>query len=199
VVPNPTDDKREAILDAAELQFTRYGFRRTSMQDIARETGVSRASLYLHFANKEEIFRALAEKLHEHSLRSAEQHLMGEGAAAEGIATRVEAALLEQMLPFLEIVAKSPHGSEIYDESSRLCGDLVLDYSKRFRELLTSAVAAAARSGEIDLEPLGLTAPSAAELLHLGGMGFKHAGPDVASVEKRVRRFVRVFFAGLGA
>ena len=45
------DPKREAILASAFTQFSRYGFRRTSMEDIARETGTSRASLYSYFAN----------------------------------------------------------------------------------------------------------------------------------------------------
>ena len=70
----PPDLKRESILSAAELQFSRYGFRRTSMQDIAKETGVSRASLYSYFENKEEIFRSLSAKLHEDSLANAERH-----------------------------------------------------------------------------------------------------------------------------
>ena len=46
--------KREAIFTAAFTQFSRYGFRRTSMEDIAKEMGISRASLYSYFKNKEE-------------------------------------------------------------------------------------------------------------------------------------------------
>ena len=45
------DPEREAILASAFTQFSRYGFRRTSMVDIAKETGTSRASLYSYFAN----------------------------------------------------------------------------------------------------------------------------------------------------
>ncbi len=45
------DPEREAILASAFTQFSRYGSRRTSMQDIAKETGTSRASLYSYFAN----------------------------------------------------------------------------------------------------------------------------------------------------
>ena len=56
--------RRDAILDAAYQAFARYGYRRTSMEEIARGTGMSRASLYLQFANKEEIFRALVERVH---------------------------------------------------------------------------------------------------------------------------------------
>ena len=42
---NP-DPKREPILASAFTQFSRYGYRRTSMEDIAKETGISRPSLH---------------------------------------------------------------------------------------------------------------------------------------------------------
>ena len=46
--------------------FARYGFRKASMDEVARAAGVSRQGLYLQFANKEELFR----KAVEHSLNS---------------------------------------------------------------------------------------------------------------------------------
>ncbi len=196
-MPNPPDLKRESILSAAQVQFSRYGFRRTSMEDIAKETGVSRASLYSYFENKEEIFRCLSAKLHERSLADAERYLSGDAPGGLDLSSRVEAALLARLAPFLEVVAQSAHGSEIYDESNRLCGDLVLASSERFIATLTTVLSAAARAGEIDLKGAGLTAPATAELIHLGAAGLKQRAPDVATVEKRVRGFVRVFFAGL--
>lgn len=191
-----SDPKREAILAAAQVQFSRYGFRRTSMADIAKETGVSRASLYSYFENKEEIFRSLSAALQERSLAGAEAHLKDD-ASGRSLASRVEEAVLARFAPFYEVVSASAHGSEINDENNRLCGELVLSSSERFVAMLTRALAAAARAGEIDLQGAGLTAPAAAELIHLGAAGMKQRAADVATVEKRVRRFVRVFFAGL--
>ncbi len=194
-MPQPPDLKRESILSAAQIQFSRYGFRRTSMEDIAKEAGVSRSSLYSYFQNKEEIFRSLAADLHERSLADAERHLAGDG--ADDLSSRVEEALLARLAPFLEVVSQSAHGSEIYDESNRLCGDLVQTSAERFRAMLTTALGKAARAGEIDLKAAGLTAPAAAELIHLGANGLKQGAEDVATIEKRVRAFVGVFFAGL--
>jgi AcrR family transcriptional regulator len=196
-VPNPPDLKRESILSAAQVQFSRYGFRRTSMEDIAKETGVSRASLYGNFENKEEIFRCLSAQLHEQSRADAESYLKGDASVDLDLASRVSSALLARIAPFLEVVAQSAHGSEIYDENNRLCGDLVLASSEHFVAMLTTALSAAVRAGEVDLKAAGLTAPATAELLHLGSAGLKQGAPDVATVEKRVQSFVRVFFAGL--
>ncbi|NDG94170.1 MAG: TetR/AcrR family transcriptional regulator, partial [Gammaproteobacteria bacterium] len=47
--------KRDAILTAAGEQFNQYGFQKTSMEDIAQRLGVSRASLYSYFTNKDDI------------------------------------------------------------------------------------------------------------------------------------------------
>ena len=49
------EEAREAILDATDRLFERYGFRKTTIEDIAQEAGVSRGTVYLYFKNKEEI------------------------------------------------------------------------------------------------------------------------------------------------
>ena len=53
--------RRGEILDAALRVFGQYGFRRTSMDDIAREAGIAKGTIYLSFAGKEEVFQALSE------------------------------------------------------------------------------------------------------------------------------------------
>ena len=191
---NP-DPRREAVLDAALIQFMRYGFRRTSMEDIAQETGVSRASLYQHFRNKEEIFRSLAERLHEQTLEAAETALKGEGRVGD----RVRGALEGKVVRFLDLVAESPHGAELVDESGRLCGDLAAATEERFQRLLADALRDGVRNGEIDLQGAGLSAPAAAELLRLAAHGLKHPAADSSQFRRRLERLVDVFFAGLGA
>ncbi|SFC23477.1 TetR/AcrR family transcriptional regulator [Tropicimonas isoalkanivorans] len=51
--------KREQILAGAEVVFSRLGFDAASMNDITREAGVSKSTIYVYFANKEELFEAL--------------------------------------------------------------------------------------------------------------------------------------------
>src|ERR1700727_971622 len=54
---DPTAARRGAILEAATGVFLRYGFKKTSMDDLARAAGLSRQGLYLHFATKEALFK----------------------------------------------------------------------------------------------------------------------------------------------
>src|SRR3954464_5473596 len=46
---------REAILDATDLLLSRYGYRKMTIDDLAKEVGIGKGSVYLHFESKEEI------------------------------------------------------------------------------------------------------------------------------------------------
>src|SRR5215470_7191783 len=54
-----TNSKAESILAAAKRSFLTAGFGTVSMDTIAREAGVSKATVYAHFAGKEELFGAV--------------------------------------------------------------------------------------------------------------------------------------------
>ena len=51
--------RQRAILEAARQRFLRFGPRKTTMDEVAREAGCSRATLYAHFANKEDLYARL--------------------------------------------------------------------------------------------------------------------------------------------
>lgn len=46
---------RDLILDATERIMSRYGFRKMTMEDIAKEARVGRRTIYLYFKNKEDV------------------------------------------------------------------------------------------------------------------------------------------------
>jgi AcrR family transcriptional regulator len=54
--PAKTDEKRKELLAKAVTCFTRYGYSKTTLDDVARETGINKASLYHYFKNKDELF-----------------------------------------------------------------------------------------------------------------------------------------------
>ncbi|ROR21697.1 TetR family transcriptional regulator [Comamonas sp. BIGb0124] len=51
--------RRQQILDAALIEFSSLGFTAASISRIAARAGTSKANLYVHFANKDEIFETL--------------------------------------------------------------------------------------------------------------------------------------------
>ncbi len=56
-------ETRNRILDTAVEVFNRQGVAQTSLNDVAREAGVTRGAIYWHFANKVAMFDAMIERL----------------------------------------------------------------------------------------------------------------------------------------
>ena len=50
------------ILSTAQEVFTRFGYGKTTMEDIAKEMGKGKSSIYYYFTSKEDIFKAVIEK-----------------------------------------------------------------------------------------------------------------------------------------
>lgn len=55
----PTTEKRQQILAAASECLARYGYDKTTMDDIARRIGLNKTSLYHYYRSKESIFIAV--------------------------------------------------------------------------------------------------------------------------------------------
>ena len=56
------DDTRKKILSVANKLFSRFGFHKTSMDEIAKIARKAKGSLYYHFASKEELFKEVVSK-----------------------------------------------------------------------------------------------------------------------------------------
>jgi AcrR family transcriptional regulator len=54
---------RAALISAAKLTFSQLGYARTTVADITDRAEVSRATFYVYFASKDEVFRVLTERL----------------------------------------------------------------------------------------------------------------------------------------
>lgn len=68
---------REAILDAARTAFAERGYDGASLGDIAAAVGIAKASLLHHFANKEELYASVFERLLEEWFVKVEEALDG--------------------------------------------------------------------------------------------------------------------------
>ena len=105
------NNKTERVLAASLSCFKQYGFKRTSMEDLAKAADMSRPALYLLFKNKTDIFRSLSEAFHAKTLLSAKQAL----ADNTSIQTRMSAAVTARMTPLYALAHDSVHGPELFD------------------------------------------------------------------------------------
>jgi len=76
-------EKNEAILDGAMQEFLTHGYAATSMDRVAAAAGVSKATVYNHFQDKEELFKALVLRLAQKKELFAQENLtVGSGEPA---------------------------------------------------------------------------------------------------------------------
>ncbi|MFT4022910.1 MAG: TetR/AcrR family transcriptional regulator [Flavihumibacter sp.] len=76
-----TDPIRQDILHGARELFIHFGFRKTTMEDIARKIGKSKSALYYYFKTKEEIFDAMAQEDMERQFQAARENMQQEKTA----------------------------------------------------------------------------------------------------------------------
>jgi TetR/AcrR family transcriptional regulator len=80
---NEENERVEVILAAAQRRFSHYGIAKTTMNEIAEDIGMSKASLYYYFPDKETLFSAVVEKEQNEFLLDIEKELEGKTDASE--------------------------------------------------------------------------------------------------------------------
>jgi AcrR family transcriptional regulator len=194
--PRPgAEARRAAILDASLRVFGQYGYRRTSMDDIAREAGIAKGTIYLSFTSKEEVFQALARRLSRQMLAGAEAASRRPGTTADKLAA-MHAAWFGT---YAETITRSPHAAELLDAKHRLSADLAADGASRYHQMVCDVLAEADATGELYLEPAGLTADTAAELLIAAARGLEPSQDKPAAYRRSLSMLARVMIAGLSS
>src|SRR5919112_5703495 len=135
----PDSARQERVLAVALEVFGRYGFRKASMDEIARAADISRQGLYLHFANKEALFRAAVGQELDTALGDVARCLDEEGV---GLERRVVAALDAWLGRYVGSMLASDIGNLFHNPAMQLEG-LVDPASAAFDERLAAAIAAA--------------------------------------------------------
>ncbi|MCG7519150.1 TetR/AcrR family transcriptional regulator [Ruegeria sp. Ofav3-42] len=114
------DTRQQAILTSAFQAFATYGFRKTSMDDIARGAGMSRPAVYLHFKNKEAIVSKLTELYYVEKSEAVAKALKTPGSIPDVFARAVQA-----QTEGIAAILASPHGLEVLDSTKSLASDIL--------------------------------------------------------------------------
>ncbi|MEU4887288.1 MULTISPECIES: TetR/AcrR family transcriptional regulator [Streptomyces] len=182
------DERLDQILDAAYACFTRHGVRRTTMDDIAREAGLSRPGVYQYVRNKQDAFRRLTTRLLDASLSDARSAATARGDLAE----RLTGVLEVKLRLIVGVWQDSPaHAAELLGVDSRQSADLLETYETAMCELLTSAITDA----RPDLPKTG--ADEVAQLLLAFTRGLEADLTDPQAPVRRLRHGVALFVAGM--
>jgi len=149
--------RHEEILVAAIKVFANYGFRRTSMQDIADAVGISRPALYLEFKNKIDIFRAAASGMFEQIIELARDTFSQDQTLRKKLLTVLNAGFVD----FHREIANTSHGEELISIKEELASDIYFDWLDNLKIVIAEGMA---------------------EHLERDGLGTGNSGLDLAQI-----------------
>jgi AcrR family transcriptional regulator len=115
----PPPERRQAILDAALNVFAEQGFAAARLDDVARQAGVAKGTLYLYFRDKEELFEQI--------LKSVAGPVMSRVEALAAIESVPANLLLAQILQFLQ--------TEVLDTNRERLLRLLISEGHRFPKI----------------------------------------------------------------
>jgi AcrR family transcriptional regulator len=113
--PDVSGERRAQILDAASRVFARLGVYPARMDDIVRESGLSKGALYWYYKSKDEIVTAILGSLFEREFDSWRAALDTEGSSSE----RLIALVRHQVAELQRIPLYLPLAFEFYSRAFR--------------------------------------------------------------------------------
>ena len=166
--PSLATDRRSRVLDAALAVFARHGYRKTSMEEVARAADVSRQGLYVLFRDKEALFRASLAKI------------IGDGLAAVNRELDREAPIGQRLYGAMKAWygrsagAPAENVDDLFARGALVMRELMERSGAAVVERLAQAIAASPLAGR--LAERGLTPLEAAQTLEACGLGLKQSG-----------------------
>lgn len=192
--PDVSGERKDQIVEAAVTVFSRLGFERARMEDVARESGLSKGTLYLYYKSKDELIGTLLKSIFDGEMRHLKGALVSEGSASERLLKLGE--LMSGEIEKYSILL--PVWFEFYAVAARDEGvrRFVKSYFDEYRETLAEIVRAGVQQGDfrqVDVDEVTATLVSLFE-----GMTLLWAfDPKTVPIEGQIKASVRLLLEGL--
>lgn len=160
------DPRETAIVDAAIRALTRYGVRRTTMNDIAAEAGVVRQTLYNVYANKDEVLRAAVRRFSDMTLNGIREDCAG----VDDLPEQLDIIFDHVVVRLYRLLSTMPDVDDLISDTTASSQDVIAEAEERNRALIEEfLVPYADRLAMATLSPAAL-----ADFIRISLTGFKH-------------------------
>jgi AcrR family transcriptional regulator len=177
--------RRIQLLEAAGRLFRANGFRAVTMEAIAAEAAIAKATLYSHFADKSTVFAAVADHVTRMIADGLRQGLGTDGDVDE----RLARGLIARHRLIFELVDGSPHARELMTARDNFARAPVEKIDQQMIAALASVVGEDAR--------LARSAHEIANTLFFGAIGVCAHARSSDDVKAAIGRFVRPYLHGV--
>jgi AcrR family transcriptional regulator len=182
--------RQAAILAAAVKVFFQFGYRKTSMEEVAAAAEVSRQTLYLQFRNKEQLFRAALEYVTEQML-----------ASVRGVADSQNRTVEEKLKGIFEVLYGDPLAvssqvniAELLAVARSQEGNIVSRFDAGVISIIGDTLTRAGTAAH--WERHGIGAQELAKHLIDTSTGIKSATDDASEYRRRMALAIRIIVAG---
>src|SRR5258708_36340534 len=135
---NDENARYKRVIRTAEELFKKVGFRAVTMELVAREANVAKATLYSHFKNKDELYLAVCARMARILRSSVEQALMKPDAPLD---ERLAEAVVAKHRPVFTLVRGSPHAAELFSYSHSMACEIFQKLEIEMLGMLRAAMA----------------------------------------------------------
>jgi AcrR family transcriptional regulator len=137
---------REQIVEAAEQHFSRYGYEKTTVSDLAKAIGFSKAYIYKFFDSKQAIGEAICSKTLSAIIAAVEASIAGASTPTEKFRRMFNSLTTTSVSLFF-------NDRKLYDIAASAAGEgwpSARGYAQRIRQILGDIVREGRESGEFE-------------------------------------------------
>lgn len=197
---NADKDKLQQILEAARKRFAHFGLAKTTMTEIASDIGMSKASLYYYFPDKEHLFAAVIGREMDAFIEKMNAVVDAAGEAS----SKLKMYMSEKLLSFQQLVNLGKFSSSSFDSLKPAFSPLAEDFVKRENKLVERILALGVKKKEFNIENISLTAEMFVNVTRgLRMLAIKQRDSyflnedDYATLAKHQEHFTYIFLKGI--
>ena len=181
------NDKTELIVQAAQAQFMRYGFAKTTMSDIAAEAGVARQTVYNAFPGKEDILRVVVRQFGEQNLITIKTAWQDD----HGIAAKLETYHRLGPVNWFETIRAAPDWAALMEGLHSAAAEELGTLDNAWRSAIKTMVINELPEAPSDIDQI-------IEFIHSASTNAKYGADDVTHLKSRLNTIKLAALALLG-
>jgi AcrR family transcriptional regulator len=197
---NADKDKLQQILEAARKRFAHFGLAKTTMTEIASDIGMSKASLYYYFPDKEHLFTAVIGREMDSFIERMSAVVDAPGKASD----KLKLYMTERLLSFQQLINLGKFSTSNFDSLKPAFSSLQDDFFKRENNLVERLLELGVKNKEFEIKDIPATSDMFVAVTRgLRAMIIKQRDSyflneeDYATLARHKQTFIDVFLKGI--
>lgn len=179
--------RNQKLVTAAKSVFSRYGVSKTTMNDIAREAGVARQTLYNAYPNKEAILRAAVREFNQ----MTHDAVIAEWKDKTTFGDKVDVFFKHGPLTWYDAVQASPEAADLIDGMHSIASEEMLELKQEWTAIFTDLIRQHTKPGTSAHQD----AEATADFLFSTSANAKYDAPDRETIVTRLAILKRAVLA----